>query len=370
MNDEVVGAFELTAAYFGEVGGFGMVGAQEAVVALDGAFLPSAVGMAVVDGDVKEGLKRVFMKEFGAVVGEDGLEFVAIGTAIAAEVPEGVGHGGLGDCWEVVKIKTAGFVWIVVVRVDEREQAAVAVGGVDGVHLEVAGLGMVPRGQWEFVDHVLWGVVARGIDGDWPASLFLAVVLMDERLAVFVQKFASGHESIDGATAGDVVVVRFLAKRIQRIEDTLFLGILLCEGIHEEGGDLAAWAFVRSAAAGLRHGKFLAEVNVLPLPFGWEPKGEPVGGRSFSENVSHGRLRLPDEICESPDRGLFGDLLIPNPQLDAQFHVGLAFFANERFLRPLSFFGRSDTLLHIVGSPPRGRPLRGTGGRAPPILPS
>ena len=144
VNDEVVGAFELTTAYFGEVGGFGMVGAQEAVpVALDGAFLPSAVGMAVVDGDVKEGLKRVFMKEFGAVVGEDGLEFVAIGTAIAAEVPEGVGHGGLGDCWEVVKIKTAGFVWIVVVRVDEREQAAVAVGGVDGVHLEVAGLGMV-----------------------------------------------------------------------------------------------------------------------------------------------------------------------------------------------------------------------------------
>ena len=32
-------------------------------MAFNGAFLPSTVGMAVVDGDMKEGFKRVFMEK-------------------------------------------------------------------------------------------------------------------------------------------------------------------------------------------------------------------------------------------------------------------------------------------------------------------
>ena len=40
-----------------------MVEAQEAVVAFDGAFFPGAVGVAVVDGDIEEGFKRVFVEK-------------------------------------------------------------------------------------------------------------------------------------------------------------------------------------------------------------------------------------------------------------------------------------------------------------------
>ena len=63
MDDEGTGLLERARAELGEVGGFGAVEAQEAVVAFNGTFLPSAVGMAVVDGDMKEGLKRVFMEK-------------------------------------------------------------------------------------------------------------------------------------------------------------------------------------------------------------------------------------------------------------------------------------------------------------------
>ena len=36
-------------------------------MAFNGAFLPGAVGMAVVDGDMKEGFKRVFMEKLRAM---------------------------------------------------------------------------------------------------------------------------------------------------------------------------------------------------------------------------------------------------------------------------------------------------------------
>ena len=59
-----LGPLPTVTAELGKVGGFGAVEAQEAVpVAFNGAFLPSTVGMAVVDGDMKEGFKRVFMEK-------------------------------------------------------------------------------------------------------------------------------------------------------------------------------------------------------------------------------------------------------------------------------------------------------------------
>ena len=40
-------------------------------MAFNGAFLSSTVGMAVVDGDMKEGFKRVFMEKLRAIIGEN-----------------------------------------------------------------------------------------------------------------------------------------------------------------------------------------------------------------------------------------------------------------------------------------------------------
>ena len=96
MDDEVVGLSERVGAQLGEVGGFGVVGAQEAVVALDGAFLPGAVGGAVVNGDAEEGFECVFVEELGAVVGEQGLEFVAVGAEVAAVTASWLGATGAG----------------------------------------------------------------------------------------------------------------------------------------------------------------------------------------------------------------------------------------------------------------------------------
>ena len=81
-----------------------------------------------------------------------------------------------------------------------------------------------------------------------------------------------------------------------------------------------------------------------------EPVREPTGGRPFVEDGSHGRLRLPDEFRELPDRGIVCGPLVTLPELDAQHRVGLAVFANERFLRPPPFLWGSGTLLHVVGS--------------------
>ena len=62
-------------------------------MAFNGAFLPSTVGMAVVDGDMKEGFKCVFMEKLRAIVGENRLKFVAVGANQATSIP-GVYAGG------------------------------------------------------------------------------------------------------------------------------------------------------------------------------------------------------------------------------------------------------------------------------------
>ena len=134
-------------------------------MALDGAFLPGAVGVAVVDGGAEEGFERVFVEGLGAVVGEQGLELVAVGAEVAAETAERGGHGVLGERREGVQVEAAGFRGGGVVGVDECQEAVAAVGGVDGVHLEVAGLGVVPRGGGKIVDQVFGGVVAGWVGG-------------------------------------------------------------------------------------------------------------------------------------------------------------------------------------------------------------
>ena len=57
------------------------------------------VGMAVVDGDMKEGFKCVFMEKLRAIIGENRLKFVAVGAKVAAKTTKCGGHGGLRNGW-------------------------------------------------------------------------------------------------------------------------------------------------------------------------------------------------------------------------------------------------------------------------------
>ena len=115
-------------------------------MAFNGAFLPGAVGVAIVNGDVEEVFEGVFVEELGAVVGEDGFELVAAGTEVAPEAAERSSDGGLRDGREEVHVETAGGGGIAAVGVDEGEHTATAAGGVDGIHLEVAGFAMLAGG--------------------------------------------------------------------------------------------------------------------------------------------------------------------------------------------------------------------------------
>lgn len=159
-------------------------------MAFNGAFLPGAVGVAIVDGDVEEVFEGVFVEELGAVVGEDGFEFVAAGAEVAPEVAEGSGDGGLRNRGKEVHIEAAGGGRIVAVGVDEGEHTATAAGGVDGVHLEVAGFEVVSGGGREFVNHMLGGVVARAVGGGRFGARAL-VAFIGKGLVVFVSEFAS-----------------------------------------------------------------------------------------------------------------------------------------------------------------------------------
>ena len=46
--------------------------------------------------DAEEGFERVFVEELGAVVGEQGLEFVAVGAEVAAVTASWLGATGAG----------------------------------------------------------------------------------------------------------------------------------------------------------------------------------------------------------------------------------------------------------------------------------
>ena len=93
MDEEILDLFECARGEFGEVGGFGIVGAQEAVVAFNGAFLPGAEGGVVVVGD--GGVGRADGDDIGdilvAVVHQEGGGF--------AILPEGerARSDGLGE---------------------------------------------------------------------------------------------------------------------------------------------------------------------------------------------------------------------------------------------------------------------------------
>ena len=202
-------------------------------MAFNRAFLPSTVGMAVVDGDMKEGFKCVFMEKLRAIIGENRLKFVAVGAKVAAKTTKCGGHGGLRNGWKGIHIKAAGRCWIAMVGIDKGEDVTAAAGRMDGVHLEMSGLGVMACGRRKVVDHVLWGVVARDIGGGGLALLFF-VALVGERSAARIPKFAFVHQAVDGAALGEICVGRSLMKRLQCVGDTFRLFICLCKVSNKE----------------------------------------------------------------------------------------------------------------------------------------
>ena len=115
------------------------------------------------------------------------------------------GHGGLGNGWKGVHIEAAGRRWVVIVGVDKGEDATAAAGRMDGVHLEMSGLGVMARGKRKVVDQVLGGVVAGDIGGGGRVLVFL-VTLVCKRSAACILKFAFVHQVIDGAATGEICV--------------------------------------------------------------------------------------------------------------------------------------------------------------------
>ena len=119
------------------------------------------------------------------------------------------------------------------VGVDKGEDATTAAGRMDGVHLEMSGLGVMACGRRKVVDHVLWGVVARDIGGGGLALLFF-VALVGERSAACILKFAFVHQAIDGAATGEICVGRSFMKRLQCVGDAFLFFICLCEVPNKE----------------------------------------------------------------------------------------------------------------------------------------
>ena len=130
---------------------------------------------------------------------------MAVGAKVATKTMKRGGHGGLRNGWKGVHIEAAGRCWIAMVGVDKGEDATTAAGRMDGVHLEMSGLGVMARGWRKVVDHVLGGVVAGDIGGGGLVLVFL-VTLVGERSAACILKFAFVHQVIDGAATGEICV--------------------------------------------------------------------------------------------------------------------------------------------------------------------
>ena len=166
-------------------------------------------------------------------VGENRLKFMAVGAKVSAKAMKRGGHGSLKNGWKGVHIEAAGRCWIAIVGGDKGEEATVAAGRMDGVHLEVSGFGVMARGVRKVVDHMRGGVVVRDIGGGGLALVFL-VALVDERSAAHISKFAFVHQTVDGVARGEICVGRSLVEHLQCVGDTFRFSICLCKVSNKE----------------------------------------------------------------------------------------------------------------------------------------
>ena len=70
---------------------------------------------------VEDGFEGIFMKKFGAIIGEGRLEFTTVGAQVTAKSVNDGSHGGLGNRWAGVHIETAGLSWSAAVGADKGE---------------------------------------------------------------------------------------------------------------------------------------------------------------------------------------------------------------------------------------------------------
>ena len=171
--------------------------AEKAVGVFDGAFLPGAVGVGVVDGGADDAFEGGGAEELAPVVGEQRLHGLQL--LLAHEFLEGGADGFLADFGEFDGVGFAGLAF------GEGEEAALpASAGVDGVHFpDAEGLLAAEKG----FGHVQDGVAGGAAFGN--ASFPLGGV---DALAFALFRQPRGVHPGAGASCRDAVVNRFDAR--------------------------------------------------------------------------------------------------------------------------------------------------------------
>ena len=171
--------------------------AEKAVGVFDGAFLPGAVGVGVVDRGADDAFEGGGAEELAPVVGEQRLHGLQL--LLAHEFLEGGADGFLADFGEFDGVGFAGLAF------GEGEEAALpASAGVDGVHFpDAEGLLAAEKG----FGHVQDGVAGGAAFGN--ASFPLGGV---DALAFALFRQPRGVHPGAGASCRDAVVNRFDAR--------------------------------------------------------------------------------------------------------------------------------------------------------------
>ena len=151
MVDEGFDAGDRAGADGREVGAFAEVTSELAVEVFDGAFLPGAVGVGVVDRGADDAFEGGGAEELAPVVGEQRLHGLQL--LLAHEFLEGGADGFLADFGEFDGVGFAGLAF------GEGEEAALpASAGVDGVHFpDAEGLLAAEKGFGHVQDGVAGG---------------------------------------------------------------------------------------------------------------------------------------------------------------------------------------------------------------------
>ena len=142
--------FDAPLGDFGKVGGAGIEKADDAVEVLDGAFLPSGVGVGIVDGGPENLADGFLVEELAAVVGQDVGDLDSEPSAFPRDAAECAVDDFLA---QVPEFPDEGLV--AVGGEDHGEESVFAAGpGVDRVHLSISFDAVFPYFFGQVVDAV------------------------------------------------------------------------------------------------------------------------------------------------------------------------------------------------------------------------
>lgn len=246
---------DLRFAELGEVGALGVEAADELVEVLDCAFLPTGVGVGVVDGATEDGADLLRVNEEDVVVQQQVIDFQPISFNLLGHATQGAQEGAAAGTEDTPDIGA-----MVVEGEDHREEHAVAVGTrADEIGLGVSfglafldGLGEVGVTVLRFVDAgrfwrdvSLSGLVASGV-------LNAVDLRADQALC---------HVTLEGAQCGDIFHFPIEGRPCGR--DGAPEDELKEKDVNNQVGQLATQAFLGTVHAGVLLGNFGAVPEVL-----------------------------------------------------------------------------------------------------------